>query len=181
MNRISLFQWVAVAVVVVSGTHLCAQHHEFGHGYAIPKGTYGEFSHTEDIVSRLEYTSNELCVDLYYNYRHNPGFTETYPEAYRILQTAKFIHSAEHLNERDAIRSKLQGLDALFHHVEEDVRGWSRIHQRQVGTLGIIRKMEVVEELLHHLMHDSGVEASIGDGAPPALGEFRGRNSSTSI
>lgn len=172
MNRKSLLQWSLMAVVAFSCIELRAQHHEFEHGYAIPRSAYGEFSHTEDIVSRLEHASNEFCVDLYYNYRHNPGFSETYPEAYQILQTAKFIHSAEHLNDREAIRSKLQGLDTLFHHVEEDVQGWSRIHQRQVGNLGIIRKMEVVEALLHHLMHDSGVAASIGGGQGEAPAPF---------
>lgn len=122
--------------------------------------TYGGFSHVDELAIRLERLSNELCLDLYYNYSHNYGFRETYAEAYQILQVAKYIHAAEHHNDRDAIAAKLDGLDRLFHHVEDDVRGWSRRHHRQIGTLGIITKMEYVEDTLHHLMQDVGVRAS---------------------
>ncbi len=121
---------------------------------------FGSFSHVDDLAIRLESLSNELCLDLHYNYRHNHGFRETYAEAYQILQVAKFIHDAEHAQDRQAIAAKLGGLDALFHHVEEDVRGWHRHHRRQIGSLGIITKMEYIESTLHHLMNDVGVRAT---------------------
>ncbi len=121
---------------------------------------FGSFSHVDDLAVRLEGLTNELCLDLHYNYQHNHGFRETYAEAYQILQVAKFIHDAEHAQDRQAIAARLGGLDALFHHVEDDVRGWSRHHHRQIGSLGILTKMEYIESTLHHLMNDVGVQAA---------------------
>lgn len=122
--------------------------------------SFGGFSHVDDLAVELEELSNQLCIDLYYNYSHNPGFRETYTEAYQIYEVAKYIHDAEHNYDRAEIRRRLGGLDSLFHHVEDDVRSWTRIHHRQVGHLGIIAKMEAMEEALHHLMNDVGVQLS---------------------
>jgi hypothetical protein len=133
--------------------------------------SFGGYGHVDDLAARLESLMNELCLDLYYNYSHNPGFHETYSEAYSLLETAKFIHAAEHANDRDAISHRLGGADALFHHVEEDVLGWSRVHRRQIGTLGIISKMDMAESVLHHLMQDVGVQESLDEHAPaPGVG-----------
>lgn len=123
---------------------------------------FGGFSHVDDLAIRLEDMANQLCLDLYYNYSHNFEFRVTYGEAYQVLEVARFIHDAEHHEDRDAIRSRLQGLDDLFHHVQDDVRGWSRHHHRQIGTLGILSKMDVLEDTLHHLMNDVGVHLAPG-------------------
>ncbi|MCA8991730.1 MAG: hypothetical protein KDA69_18215 [Planctomycetaceae bacterium] len=132
---------------------------------------YGSFSHVDDLAARLEYMANELCLDLYYNYSHNRGFDVTYGEAYQILEAARFVHALEHHHmDRQAIRSRIGGLDALFHHVQDDVRGWSRHHHRQVGTLGIIAKMDQMEATLHHLMNDIGVAATAEGEVAPAPG-----------
>lgn len=130
---------------------------------------YGGFSHVDDLSGRLESLVNEFCLDLHYNYSHNPGYLETYREAYQILDTAKFIHAAEHQQDRQAIASRLNGIDQLFHHVQDDVRGWLRHHHRQVGQLGILSKMDLIESTLHHLMHDAGVghTPAPGEQAPP--------------
>jgi hypothetical protein len=40
------------------------------------------------------------------------------------------------------------------------VRGWTRIHRRRYGTLGLEAKMELAEATLHHLMNDVGVTES---------------------
>ena len=132
---------------------------------------FGGFSHTDDLASRLETLSNDLCLDLHYNYRHNPGFRETYDEAYQIFEVAKFIHAAEHQQDRKAMQERLQGLDEQFHHVQDDVRGWSRHHVRQIGDLGILSKMDMVESTLHHLMNDVGVQqgGSVQQAPPPSL------------
>ncbi|GAB5444678.1 MAG: hypothetical protein Fues2KO_50270 [Fuerstiella sp.] len=130
---------------------------------------FGSFSHVDDLASRLEELTNEFLLDLHYNYSHNHGFRETYAEGYQLLQVAKFIHDAEHAHDRAAIRSKLNGMDALFHHLQDDVRGWSRHHHRQIGQLGILSKMDMIESTLHHLMNDVGVEQAPppgGTGAP---------------
>jgi len=119
--------------------------------------TFGGFSHVDDLAIRLEDMANQLCLDLYYNYSHNFDFRVTYGEAYQVLEVARFIHDAEHHQDRAAIQKRLGGLDDLFHHVQDDVRGWSRHHHRQIGSLGILSKMDVLEDTLHHLMNDVGV------------------------
>jgi hypothetical protein len=137
---------------------------------------FGSFSHVDDLASRLETLCNEFLLDLHYNYPHNPGFRETYAEGYQLLQVARFIHDAEHANDRAAIQSQLNGMDALFHHLQEDVRGWSRHHHHQVGQLGMLSKMDMIESALHHLMNDVGVQqapppgSTIGGQAPPPAG-----------
>ena len=132
---------------------------------------FGGYGHVEDLAQGLKFLLNDLCLDLYYNYTQNPGFQETYSEACSLLETAKYIHAAEHANDRDTISRKLGGADALFHHFEDDVRGWSRVHRRQIGTLGILSKMEMTASVLHHLMEDVGTQPEIPEQAPaPAVG-----------
>lgn len=129
---------------------------------------FGACSHVDELASRLEVLMNELCLDLYYNYSHNIDFHATYTEAYSLYQTARFIHGSVHNFDRDAVRSELAGADALFHHIEDDVRNWTRINRRQVGTLDITAKMTLAEDALHHLMEDVGVRTSPSvDTAPP--------------
>ncbi len=67
-----------------------------------------------------------------------------------------------------SVQAQLEGADALFHHIEDDVRGWSRIPRRQIGTLGIQTKLSITEDTLHHLMKDVGVTATTGLEEPPA-------------
>jgi hypothetical protein len=129
---------------------------------------FGGFSHVDDLAVRMEELTNELCLDLYYNYSHNFEFRETYSEAYQVLEVARYIHDAEHRHDRKAIQEQLGGLDDLFHHVQDDVRGWSRHHHRQIGNLGILSKMDLLESTLHHLMNDVGVKLTpeTGEQAP---------------
>ena len=139
---------------------------------------FGGFSHVDDLASVLESSLNEFLLDLHYNYSHNHGFRETYAEAYRLFEVARYIHEAEHQHDRAAIRSKLNGMDTLFHHVEDDVRGWSRHHHQQVGHLGIISKMERIESALHSLMNDVGVQQAP---APGLIGQSPTAASSSSL
>ncbi len=122
-----------------------------------PQVEFGAYSHVDDLAIQLETLVNEFCLDLYYNYSHNYDFMATYREAYQILEISRFIHAAEHIYDRDAIRSKLGGLDALFRHVQDDVRGWTRLHHRQIGRFGIQAKMDLIDSTLQHLMNDVGV------------------------
>jgi hypothetical protein len=137
-----------------------------------PQVTFGAYSHVDELASRLEVLMNETCLDIYYNYSHNPGFAETYSEAYSLYQTARYIHASEHNYDRNTIRQQIGGADALFHHIQQDVQGWSRAPNRQIGTLGILTKMEMTEETIHHLMEDLGVAATPGLEEPPAPGNF---------
>ena len=127
---------------------------------------FGSFSHVDELASRLETLSNQFCLDLHYNYSHNPGFRETYREAYQMLQVAKYIHAAKHQHDRRAIRKELSGVDQLFHHIQDDVRGWSRHHHRRIGRHGISSQMAMIESTLHHLINDVGVNpTSLRQGA----------------
>ena len=136
--------------------------------------SYGGFSHIDDLAIALENQANFLCLELYYNYQHNPGWAETYREAYEILMTAKYIHGLEHAGNRDKIRQAVAELDGLFHHVENDVAHWTAHHHRHVGHGGLTAKLEDVEETLHHFMDDIGARPSSPapefEEAPPAGG-----------
>ena len=129
--------------------------------------SFGAFAHVDELAHRLEVLMNQLCLDLYYNYSHNPGFAQTYAEAYSLYQMARDIHVAEHNRDRITMQQQLAGADALFYHVGDDVQGWSRIPRRQIGTLGILTKIAMAEETLQHLMEDVGVAANHGLEEPP--------------
>lgn len=140
--------------------------------YVTQPGTYvaakpieikpGGFAYVDDLSGRLERHANQLCLDLHYNYRHNPNFAETYREAYQILETAKYIHEKESQQDRAEVARRLNDLDGLFHHVQGDVKDWSRRPARQIGDGGLQTKLELVEATLHHLMNDVGVKGAHG-------------------
>jgi hypothetical protein len=135
---------------------------------------FGGYRHVDDLAGRLERLANELCLDLHYNYRHNRGFTATYREAYQILATAKYIHAKEHQGDRAEVARRLNEVDGLFHHVQEDVGRWRPRPTRQIGQGNAQTKLEVVEATLHHLMNDVGVEGVHGeleDAPPPSADE----------
>jgi hypothetical protein len=121
--------------------------------------SFGAFSRTNDLTRGLERLANELCLDLYYNYSHNSGFQETYREAYEILQRSQDIRRVAQRRDRHAIAERLNGLDELVHHVQRDVRGWTRHSRRSVGQLPVQSRLEMIESTLHHLMHDAGIPA----------------------
>ncbi len=153
-----------------------------GYNYYVPRtyvtdpGTYvaakpvqiefGGYARVDDLSGRLERLTNQLCLDLHYNYRHNPGFAETYRAAYQVLDTAKYIHAKEHQGDREEVARRLDEVDGLFHVVQDQVKGWSRRHYRQVGQAGAQTKVELVEATLHHLMNDVGVKGSHGAPEP---------------
>ena len=128
----------------------------------------GGFSHVDELAARLEVLMNQICLELYYNYSQNHDFHATYAEAYVLYQTTRYIHAAEHNYDRETVRQRLSGADALFHHIQDDVRGWRRVSRRQIGTLGIAAKLEMAEETLHHLMEDVGVTVTVESEEPPA-------------
>jgi hypothetical protein len=136
---------------------------------------FGGCSHVDELAFELEVLLNDLCLDLYYNYSHNPDFHTTYVEAYDLLQVAKFMHAAEHQNDREAMRNRLAGADALLHHLQDDVCGWTVLHRRHVGRLDTQTRFEVSLSTLHHLMNDVGVRpVETSESAPPPLPEREG-------
>ncbi len=133
------------------------QQHGRGHVSRPTAVQFGGFSHVDELAAQLESMTNELCLDLHYNYQHNVEFAETYREAYEILEMARYAHDEEHHGDRAEFARVMANIDPLFHHVEEDVESWSRNHRRQIGQLGIIDKMQRIEGLIHHLLYDVGV------------------------
>lgn len=134
---------------------------------------FGGFARCEDLAGRLETEANRLCLDMFYNYQHNPGFQEVYKEAYSLLESAKYVHAKQHQGDREAIRHHVTQMDGLLHHVQGELQQWSRHHVRQVAVGGIIEKSSAVEAILHHLCYDVGIEPH-GDDEPapaPAFGE----------
>ena len=129
---------------------------------------FGGYARFEDLSGRLETEVNRLCLDMFYNYQHNPGFAEAYREAYSLLESAKFVHAKEHQEDRDAIRHHVTQMDQLMHHVLEEIQPWSRRHARQIASGGVIEKSSAVEAVLHHLCYDVGVEPHGADEPAPA-------------
>ena len=144
---------------------------------------YGGFKQTYNLAERLEFEANRLCLDMHYNYPHNRGFAQTYREAYEIRQIADSLGSTQ--QSRTRIRQEATELDEHFHHVQEEIKPWTRIERRPIGEGGINGKAEVMESILHHLLYDIGVNPQHlpaeeqapppGDLAAPAPGAARGR------
>lgn len=111
---------------------------------------------------------NRMCLDMFYNYRHNVGFDESYREAYDLLDAAKYVHGKEHQGDRNAIRDQVVPMDQVMHHVKEETRRWSRSPVRQVGFGGISEKSGSVKAILHHLCYDVGIEPHGDDEPAPA-------------
>ncbi len=141
-------------------------HHPAGRPQLV---AYGGFSQVDDLSGRLETLLNEFCLDLHYNYSHNPGFQQAYREAYQVLDAAKHIHAAKHHGDHAAVQQRLANVDQLFHHVQSEVQGWASDHHQQVGSLGTLSKMDLIESTLHHLLNDVGVGPAPADRrqAPP--------------
>jgi len=140
----------------------------------LPQVTFGGCSHVDHLSHRLEIVMNELCLDLYYNYAHNPGFAVTYAEAYELYQLARGIHAANHNLDRAAMQSQLAGAGHLFLHVRDDLRSWTRHPRRQIGTLGIMTKVEMADDILQRLMQDVGVRVDPILETPPLPGQLPG-------
>ena len=103
---------------------------------------FGGYAHVDDLAGRLEQLMNQLCLELHYNYRHNPGFAETYRAAYHVLDTAKYIHDEEHQGDREEVARRLDEVDGLFHQVQDEVQRWSRHHHRQIGQSDAQTKLD---------------------------------------
>lgn len=139
---------------------------------------FGSFAYCDDLAGRLETDLNNFCLDLYHNYQQNPGYRETYREAYELLQQAKYIHAKEHQNNRQEIAQQVTSLDQKFHHIQEDVAAFGRNPARQVGIGGVVTKGQSIEALIHHLAYDVGVEPHAEQAnpqiAPPPVGGSSG-------
>lgn len=151
--------------------------------------TFAARRHLDELAYRLWQDANDVCWEMYRHYRHNPGFRVTYREMYRLMTDARHIHDLVHegyhfgRHDVDHIARDLHDADRLFHHIEDDIRGWtssSRGYHHYGGHYGhgydyghdvhgpgyrdeLTRKVRYLEQTLHHLMSDYGVRSRLGD------------------
>lgn len=130
---------------------------------------FGGYSRYEDLAGRLAFEANAMCLDMHYNYKHNKNFAEVYREAYDVLQAANYLVGKEHKGDRTVINQRMVAVDKLFHHVQDEMRGWTRAATKQVGVNTLPEKIEAVEAVLHHLCYDVGVKPheQPAEAAPP--------------
>ena len=131
---------------------------------------FGGHSHVEDLSGRLATEANDLCLDMHYNYQQNPGFAETYREAYSLLDAAKFLYATENQADRDAVRQHVAQMHEQMHHVQGEIQQWSRQHVHQIASGGAIEKASSAEAVLHHLSYDVGIEPDGADERAPEPG-----------
>jgi len=129
---------------------------------------FGGFQRHNDLGARLVNDANALCLDMYYNYRNNPGFAHVYREAYDILQAAKFVHAKEHQGDHNAIRDQAVKMDRLYHHIQEQVANWTPTGNRRVGNDDFFEKIANVEAIIHHLCWEVGVQPHQDERHQPA-------------
>lgn len=130
---------------------------------------FGGFSYCNDLTGRLEAQLNLLCLELHYNYQHNPDFAHTYREAYNLLQLAKQLHALDHQGQREAIRQAVTDLDQQYHHVQQDIASWTRQDRRHIPPGDAIQKASAGEAMLHHLCFDVGVNPHDAQPMPPRV------------
>jgi hypothetical protein len=118
----------------------------------------GGFNRFQDLAGRLSLETNALCLDMHYNYGHNKNFRDVYREAYELLLGAKYLSGSEHKGDRELVRLRAAEMDKLFHHVQAEIRSWSRVPSKQVMAGTVVEKIEATEALLHHLCFDVGVD-----------------------
>jgi hypothetical protein len=138
----------------------------------------------DELAETVRALANDVCWEMHRNYRQERSFRQTYREAYEMLTTASYIHELVHHNaRRSRVQQEVSELDALFHHIEEDIATWRRFdihdpyvasyhghdHGQHLGASRLQRLMERMEETLHHLMSDVGYRSTYGSesAAPP--------------
>ncbi len=141
--------------------------------------TYGARNHLDELAITLQRQANDITWDMYRNYQGNFEFTETYTEMYELLQSAKHLHDVIHntprhlcRNDNSHIVSDLHEMDALFHHIEDDIVNWvpTRHPHHYFHAHGNLQsRIEEMEETLHHLMEDYGIQSNISN-PPPVSG-----------
>lgn len=161
MNRFALLAGaVVLGLSFTANTEVRADEHDHvlkpARRYA-----FGAYSHVDELALDVMRSANAVCWEMYRNYRYEPGYRQTYREAYEMLKTAEYIHElVHHHGRRSRVAHEIEELDKLFHHLEQDIQNWRRPryydphHDFHGG--GLDAKMEILETSLHHLMDDAG-------------------------
>jgi hypothetical protein len=144
-------------------------------GQSLTRSSLGEFdevSHVDDVSWQVRRRANAICWEIYRYQRHRHDFKSVYREAYEMLKTAEYVHDLIHNHgRRSRVRAEVQVLDQLFHHIEGDLALWANsdrqfhvsFHSPENGVRTLQKMMERLENTLHHLMQDIGINRS---GAP---------------
>lgn len=135
---------------------------------------YGGFDYVGDLAHRFERMTNDICLEMHYNYRGNPEFDQVYRDAYMVLTAAKEIEQAAERGDQQAAADLLYGLDQLFYYVYDQAATWERNEQKQIGDGDLMAKFSITEALLQHLMYNVGVEPSfdvVDEAAPQPTSE----------
>ena len=119
---------------------------------------FGGRRHMDDLAERLEALVNETCLELHYNYGHNRDFKQTYADAYRILDDAKWVHNRGNYGNSSEMRRRLMRMDEQIHKVQDSVRGWNSSNRRSYGDVSLRSRLRLVEASIHHLMYDAGID-----------------------
>ena len=156
-----------------SRQHVISHSDRFHGSYYVEKGSHyyqphgarrvvierGSFSYVDDLAERFDDEVNQLGLDMHDNYDHNRGYHKAYRGVYQLLESAEKIRVSLEQEDRAAVGELVRGLDSLFQPVRRDVEGWTRRQHRQRGRGGLPAKIERVESLIHHLLHDVGPAA----------------------
>ncbi len=122
-------------------------------------GSFGSLGHIDELAANTRYLANHITFDMFYNYQFNPGFQQVYAKCYAFRNLAYTIHDLEHTGDHIQMAAAINEMDALFHSLEHDVAGWQRFPRLQIGQGDMRYKMEMLEDMMHHLMNDAGVRS----------------------
>lgn len=148
---------------------------------------FGAKQHIDDLAVTLTRQLKAVCLAMHRDYQGNPGYRETYAEAYEAWQLSEHIHelvhdryhTTRHGNE-DHLADDLTELDAAVHHVHDDIENWRRAHVHTVhghgSTYGQSTDLHALlgqaEQTIHHAMDDYGTRSQYrtydNNAVPPA-------------
>ncbi|MEX0702858.1 MAG: hypothetical protein WD069_12250 [Planctomycetales bacterium] len=174
------------------------------HGQTAPQYTYrfGGRGHLARLAGDLETQANEVCWEMYRNYRLSRNWDETYRQMYQILQDAKHIRQLVReqyrgANNQDHIADDLHDVDQLFDRTQRRVARWEPDRSRREGDFRPVhdvrdlrdprnqqpvsvselqRKLQQFDGTLHHMMVDYGVKTRLEQRAEGRYGDGPGRS-----
>lgn len=156
----------------------------------VTSGLFADTARAGEHIDDLAYTLRNQAVavtrEVYTGFRRTPQFEHLYSDVYEMYKLADHIHDVAHVRGSiPHIRSDMEEMDELFHHVEELVEQISRNsrsshrsrygHHGHYGHHGVssfhLRRLhgllEQMEDTMHHLLEDVGGGAATGVPVPP--------------
>ncbi|MGE3316095.1 MAG: hypothetical protein AB7O26_13350 [Planctomycetaceae bacterium] len=132
---------------------------------------WGKRARTERLAAELYRQANAICWEMNRYYQHNAKYSENYRQMYTIREGAKRIHDMvndgyhrRRHDKDDRIEFEVRALDNLFHQIDYDVRRWRSSRRDRSRGADLVAQMDEVEDTLHRLMDDYGVDTKFRDG-----------------